>query len=264
MVSSIERLIRKLLVIFKIYPALQTDNSKIQTLLNRLRPVSCDKPLIRLGPDTDGGYLVPDDLAGIKACFSPGVARISGFERDCANLGMQVFLADRSVENPPESHRLFEFTNKFVGVTTSEEFMTLDQWVNASLPGSQDELMLQMDIEGAEYEVLLGVSDQLLKRFRIIIVEFHHLYLLWNNPWFDLVTRAFEKLLQTHRCVHNHPNNNDGFTKIGDITLPHVSELTFVRKDRISCESFVQTFPHRLDRDNANKSPLVLPECWYK
>ena len=95
--------------------------------------MSCDKPLIRLGPDSDGGYLVPDDLAGIKACFSPGVAQVSGFERDCANLGMQVFLADRSVENPPESHRLFEFTNKFVGVTTSEEFMTLDHWVRCIL-----------------------------------------------------------------------------------------------------------------------------------
>ena len=38
MIRSIERQIKKLLVICKIYPALQTDNSEIQTLLNRLRP----------------------------------------------------------------------------------------------------------------------------------------------------------------------------------------------------------------------------------
>ena len=29
--------------------------------------------LIRLGSNNDGGYLVPNDLKGISACFSPGV-----------------------------------------------------------------------------------------------------------------------------------------------------------------------------------------------
>lgn len=38
------------------------------------------KDLIRLGPNGDGGYLVPDDLTGIEACFSPGVCATSEFE----------------------------------------------------------------------------------------------------------------------------------------------------------------------------------------
>jgi hypothetical protein len=39
-----------------------------------------DVPLIRLGADGDGGYLVPDDLEDVAACFSPGVDDRASFE----------------------------------------------------------------------------------------------------------------------------------------------------------------------------------------
>lgn len=56
--------------------------------------MSCDKGLIRLGPMSYEGYLIPDDLEGIEACFSPSVGFNSIFEKDCADRGMKVFLAD--------------------------------------------------------------------------------------------------------------------------------------------------------------------------
>jgi len=45
--------------------------SKLQLaeFLKRLHPYDADKPLIRVGGDGDGGYLIPDDLEGIKYCF---------------------------------------------------------------------------------------------------------------------------------------------------------------------------------------------------
>ncbi len=248
----------------KIHPARLTDKNELQSFLNKLKPISCGKELIRLGPEGDGGYLVPDDLVEIKACFSPGVDRISGFERDCANIGMNVFLADNSVEKPPESHKLFQFTKKYLGVTTNDDFMTLDDWVASSIPESQDDLLLQIDIEGSEYEVFLGVSDQLLKRFRIIVAEFHHLDQLWNKPFFKLTSRVFDKLLQTHSCVHNHPNNCCGSKKIGKIEIPLVTELTFLRNDRVNNSSFINAFPHPLDCDNTENASLYLPKCWYE
>src|SRR5690554_7786815 len=36
--------------------------------------------LLRIGGDADGSYLVPDDLHGVSACFSPGVNKIKYFE----------------------------------------------------------------------------------------------------------------------------------------------------------------------------------------
>jgi len=95
-------------------PPQMTEKDKVQSLLNKLWPVSCDKELIRLGVLGDGGYLVPDDLDGIEACFSPGVGFDSAFEKDCADRGMKIFLADGSVDKPAQSHELFVFTKNIL------------------------------------------------------------------------------------------------------------------------------------------------------
>jgi len=246
------------------FPTILTDKKLLQTFMHKLFPVSAGMELIRLGPERDGGYLVPDDLVGIEACFSPGVSFVSGFEKDCADLGMKVFLADRSVEQPAEPHNLFCFTKKYIGVTTNEDFMSIDEWVASSLPQSQSDLLLQIDIEGYEYETFLGISDSLLRRFRIIVAEFHSLHYLWSQPFFALASHAFEKILQTHSCVHIHPNNYNPPLNSGGICIPPVSEFTFLRNDRISNRQYANIFPHSLDSDNSADNPhFPLPKCWY-
>jgi hypothetical protein len=252
-----------ILALGKAYPTALTEKNTLQSLVHKLFPMSPGKVLIRLGPEGDGGYLVPDDLADIEACFSPGVSLISGFEKDCADLGMKVFLADRSVEQPAESHDLFHFTNKYVGITTSDNFMTVDDWVVSSLPGSQSDLILQIDTEGYEYETFLGMSDSLMRRFRIIIAEFHSLDQLWNRPFFRLASRAFEKILQSHTCVHIHPNNCFSLLNKGGLTIPVVAEFTFLRNDRICNPTYAKVFPHPLDFDNTDNPHFPLPKCWY-
>nr|VFJ58523.1 MAG: Methyltransferase FkbM domain-containing protein [Candidatus Kentron sp. DK] len=245
-----------------------TDRSRILDLIQKLHPIAMDMELIRLGAKHDGGYLVPNDLEGIEACFSPGVGEASTFEKDCANLGMQVFLADRSVEHPAESHDRFNFTQKYVGALTSDEYMTMDDWVASTLPESQSDLLLQIDTEGYEYETFLNISEKLMQRLRIIVAEFHGLDRLWSLPFFTLASRAFEKILRTHACVHIHPNNHAGFSRESDIDIPQVMEFTFLRRDRIrNIEklSFVDVFPHPLDSDNApDPTSLHLPDCWYR
>jgi len=246
------------------YPTALADKTELAGLIRKLRPISPGIGLIRMGPDGDGGYLVPDDLAEIEACFSPGVAGISGFERDCADLGMQVFLADKSVDGPEISHDSFSFTKKFIGATTSSDFMTIDDWVDSSLPGSKSDLLLQIDIENYEYETFLSISNRMIRRFRIITGEFHQLDVLWSRPFFELASSAFEKILQTHTCVHIHPNNFCGSLKKYDLDIPRVMEITFLRNDRIRSESFATVFPHPLDSDNTSEiSSLPLPKCWY-
>lgn len=137
-----------------------------------------DETLVRVGPVGDGGYLVPKNaLKNITTLFSPGVADESGFEMDCANRGMDVYLADGSVDAPSVDHPLFHFTRRHLtgdGESTADGmFMTLEDWMNASLPkgDKSSDLMLQMDIEGHEYDVLMAAPDELLTRFKIIVVR---------------------------------------------------------------------------------------------
>ena len=94
------------------FPTGLTPKSEVVAIIRALQLRSVPVAMLRLGPDGDGGYLVPNDLAGIGACFSPGVADISGFEEACADLGLQVFLADKSVDGPSAPHPQFRFTKK--------------------------------------------------------------------------------------------------------------------------------------------------------
>jgi hypothetical protein len=240
----------------------RTDTRNLRRLIAALSPLSTDKQLVRIGPPGDGGYLVPDDLQNIEACFSPGVSFVSGFEKQCADAGMAVFLADASVDGPAESHPKFAFRKKFIGVTSDDNFVTIDGWVTESLSGTTSDLLLQIDIEGYEYEVFLGMSDALLRRFRVIVAEFHDLHQLWDGPRFSIASRAFEKVMQTHACVHIHPNNGSGSVKMDGIEIPRVAEFTFLRRDRIAHSSPALNFPHPLDHDNTRKTPLQLPACW--
>jgi hypothetical protein len=246
------------------FPTAPTDARELEALIRRLHPRACRVGLRRLGPATDGGYLVPDDLDGIEACFSPGVSDVSGFEKDCADLGMRVFMADRSVAGPAEAHPRFHFDRQYVGALNNEEFVTLDNWVARSLPDSSTDLLLQMDIEGAEYETILATSDTLMRRFRIVVAEFHQLQFLFSSPFFTIASRAFEKLLQTHTCVHIHPNTSRGSVSRRGIEIPRVMEFTFLRSDRVGDAGFASSFPHALDARNVADRDLVLPQCWYR
>jgi hypothetical protein len=246
------------------FPNSCTDVTKVKDLMTRLHPVKTAQRLIRLGPKGDGGYLVPDDFVGIEACFSPGVNNVAGFERDCAEMGMKVFMADASVEAPPEMHPQFTFIKKFIGSIARGDFITLEQWVNATLPNSHSDLLLQIDIEGYEYETFLSTPESLLQRFRMIVVEFHNLDFLFCQPLFELYSRAFEKLLQHHTCVHIHPNNLARSIKVQGLEIPQMAEFTFLRNDRLAQAGYAHEFPHPLDHDNSDRAPLRLPESCFR
>jgi hypothetical protein len=84
-------------------------------LAHLIRPVATNIPLIRIGADEDGGYLIPDDLTGISACYSPGVDQIASFETALLEHGIPSHLADLSVEGPPPGTAAASFIKKFIG-----------------------------------------------------------------------------------------------------------------------------------------------------
>ena len=227
-----------------------TDKEKVTKLIENLFPYRTQFDLIRIGPNGDGGYLVPDNLEGIEACFSPGVNNISGFELDCIKYGMKVFMADKSVDRPnlDIAEDKYDFIKKFIGCTNDEHFITMDNWVNSSGVSDSSDLLLQMDIEGSEYFSFINMSDSLLRRFRIMVMEFHGLH----------------QILKTHICVHHHPNNSDGIHTLFGVDIPVTSEFTFIRKDAAEIIGHASTFPHKLDYDNTKKESISLPKNWYK
>ncbi len=142
-------------------------------------------------------------------------------------------MADGSVDGPASKNDRFHFTKKNLASFDSESkgVVSLDGWYESQrnlIPAG--DLILQMDIEGAEYEVLHSVSAALLKRFRVVVVEFHHLHQLWNCNSFEIMCNAFEKLLGDFEVCHLSPNPYAGWVDCEGIRFSRLIEVTFVRK----------------------------------
>lgn len=211
-----------------------TRKQDVIDLLTRLRPQDNGHSLIRVGGPGDGGYLIPDDLLGITELFSPGSNKLSNFEKEVAERWqIKSFICDSIEEQPDDLSEFQDFTTAWVGpFTDGEKLISLAQWVEAK-SNSNGDLMLQMDIEGAEFQTLLAPSTELMRRFRIIVVELHFLEALKNRWAFEQIySPFFEKILTDFDVVHVHPNNCCGTWNFGDIEFPRLIELSLHRKDR--------------------------------
>ena len=110
--------------------AMQTDKTAVRELIALLHPLRTEHPLIRLGARGDGGYLIPDDLDGVAACFSPGVDNRATFETSLIERGIPCYLADASVDGPPIEGDMVFFSKKFLAVINNEAMITLDDWID--------------------------------------------------------------------------------------------------------------------------------------
>ncbi len=234
----------------------------VKALLRQLTPYESTVPLVRIGPDFDGGYLLPDDIEGISGLFSPGVSATLGFDLEFAKRGIDCFLADASIDPPQDLLPNMQFLSKFIGPDDRGPFMTMQTWINQSV-SLDDDLILQMDIEGAEYSVLQTLPDETLARFRILLIEFHQLHHVFLPEKHALYSEVFEKLSRTHTICHAHANNARGFVCVSGVTIPPVLELTFLRNDRFAGTGETARIPHPLDQPNVARLPdLITPPFW--
>ena len=244
--------------------------NEVVAVFELLKPRASRTPLIRIGGDMDGSYLVPDDLDGITACFSPGVNRIKHFEdlltdRYGIPCHMCDFTCDVEQFKTPLKPGMQTFLKKWLDVNPGEDNVTLEDWIADH--DNQGDLLLQMDIEGAEYRNVLATSEETLGRFRLIVLEAHRLSGMLDAPVLrGVIAPFFRKLGRSFTTVHAHPNNCCGeFTVPGtDIRIPNALELTLVRNDRFVAAPGPAALPHRLDvsRNVPGKAPLFLSEAW--
>lgn len=220
--------------------------------------------LTAIGPGRDGTYLLPDDLDGVVACFSPGVNNFKHFEDILAERhGIASHMCDASSDagllRTPLIPGLQTFERLWLDTTGADDAVSLDAWVARHRP-EPDDLILQMDIEGAEWRNLLTVSDATLARFRILILELHGLGRI-DRPGVltEVVLPVLNRISAQFSCVHVHPNNVSPAVDIPglDTPVPPLLEVTFLRRDRFDGRTLYPVeLPHPLDiRFNVSSKP---------
>lgn len=180
----------------------------------------------RLGEKGDGGYVI-GDIDNIYDCYiSAGISNEESFTRDFLNkYNIDIFNSfafDGTIETYPYHYtKNISFIKKNINNFNDDNNTNLHSLIN-----KYNNIFLKMDIEGGEIPWLLSLNDELLNKFKQIVIEFHGTNDdTWNATLNDKIT-CFEKLANTHYLIHAHGNNNGNTQN----NIPDVIELTYIHK----------------------------------
>ncbi len=262
MFNLVQRAYRRF--IYSPLSGLMVEKGDLNTFVRQLIPYEVD--LIRIGSAQDGGYLLPAGvMKNITKVFSPGVGSSSDFEIYFAEQGIPCFLADASVQGPLIPNENFHFLKQFLGsYQTAEQYISFNQWVTANSEPEERNFLLQMDIEGWEYNNLLYVEDAVLSKFDVLVIEFHRFNDVCFKSSFPFFQLLFQRLLEHFIPVHLHPNNQAGYVKCYDLHVPELLEVTFLRKGIVT-EPLKRktTVTHALDTPNVSGDFQISLESWF-
>lgn len=250
--------------------------SEYESFVNFLRPKRSPFPLRRVGGSNDGSYLIPLDLEGIEDCFSPGVENRKNFEDALVEkFGIRTHLMDFSSDpnefQTPLISGMQSFEKKWLSSRSDSDSMTLSTWVDSRAQGNDSDLLLQMDIEDAEWEVLANTPLEVLGRFRIAVIEFHGVQRAIDSKWLrEVGLPVVNKLATIFSVVHIHPNNCCDPIEFFDpgIVMPKVLEVTLLRQDRMALGNHREARRPSLPRWNEAlwnvklRRPLHLDRSW--
>ena len=249
--------------LFNLYIEKKTSDDQVKKIFRILLPRKINLELIRLGENGDGGYLLPNDLKNIDKCYSAGVGLLTKFEKD---LEEKFLIYSNMLDFNDIDKRILPNNSKFLrkklSLKNNDQEISINNWIEES----DKEIILKIDIEGDEYAILSNISEENLKKVRILVVELHGLRNLRSHIFLDLFEKIFSRLDTYFYPAHLHINNVSKVKKINKFKVPDMIEVTLIRKDRIKIFSNeFSKLPHALDQKTlSDKDEIFLDPNWYK
>jgi hypothetical protein len=205
----------------------------------------------RIGRQGDGGYVLLDDFDTVSAIYSVGIGDEVSFDLDFATRGKEIFIFDHTVDKPPLTHPNFFFFRRGIGATNggSASLYTLEHEMRLGHAGRSD-LLLKMDVEGAEFEIFSAMSRETLQRFRQIILEIHGLSRLSDPAYRAMFVNAISNINGVFTLIHAHANNSRPICVIDGYVVADILELSYVRSDLVQRVPSKTIYPTVFDFTN--------------
>jgi len=206
----------------------------------------------RFGSVNDGGYVMLDHMENVAAAYSLGIGQNVSWDYEIAEQNIPVFQFDDTIKNPPYIHPLFRFFPTRIGGGDDEpqNIISIGGIIKKFGHGGKD-LILKMDIEGAEWEVLEKIEPEVLAQFRQIVCEFHGFTtFLLDETWMNRATRALANVTRFHRVIHVHANNVVPPVLADNTVLAEILEVTLVRTKSYETTDTFEMFPGEHDSPN--------------
>lgn len=214
----------------------------------------------RFGRNYDGGYVMFDDFSKDCIAYSFGISNDVSWDLSMAEKGMDVFMYDPTIEGLPSQHDKFHFFKLGItGDNKAPDMKTMKEFIDYNGHSDKTNLILKMDVEGAEWDFLNEVSEETLNQFSQVVLELH-----WfsNESLHNQILSALERLNKTHQVVHIHANNHVGVDFCENIMLPQVLEITCLRKSSYNFIDSYKYFPTGLDMPNNPHVKEIVLGSW--
>lgn len=222
----------------------------IGELLEVLRPYDCigiDK--IRIGSKNDGGYVMLPPNSAEKIAYSFGISLESPWDLEMAKKGLRVYQYDGTIDAPPDIHpNLFFHKNNISAPSNStESTKNIGQIFDDLNHHHEQNIILQIDIEGAEWEFFEEIQEDDILKFSQLIVEWHGLTPL--DLQFQRRLEILRKVSQTHTPIHVHMNNYglERNTRTGMLFYADAFEVSYVRTKDFNFKPNLESYPTSLD-----------------
>jgi hypothetical protein len=136
---------------------------------------------------------------------------------------------------------------------------TLEDLISQNGHQGRTDLVLKMDIEGAEWRTIEALPLSILGQFSQIVAEFHGFSDMTNIARWNRRLTVLEKLNSVHQCIHVHANNWHSPVMIGGVMMPNLLELTYVRRTDHEFRVCDRVFPTEIDQPgNPYRSDIFL------
>jgi hypothetical protein len=227
----------------------------LSSIIELLQPRSTSIPLIRIGGQGDGGYVISPTFDS-KICLNLGVGDEISSDLDLLSQGFKIFAVDGTVPNPLPNQSNYVFTSKNIGYSEHSELNTDLQTIFSEHNELNDLDLILIDIEGCEYGVFQKEIGWIAKA-KQCVVEFHGLDLIADNQFTEQFTGILRSISKTHAPIHVHANNSGGSLPIGGANWPTILEVTFLLNEFCDTEFNFGPFPTQLDHANVEVRPDV-------
>lgn len=211
--------------------------------------------MTRIGSNQDGGYVMLDPgRDGIAYSF--GIGGTASWDTDMANRNFRVFQFDGTVASSPCSNANIRFFRKNITSASQhgEDLISLPEIFSLLKHENESNIILQMDIEGSEWEFFENISEQDLSKFSQIVVEFHWMTGLKS---LDRWQNVFRKILKTHIPTHLHYNNCGETLLFTNFIVSSLWEVSFARRDMNAATPSRRLYPTELDYPNLPHLPEI-------
>lgn len=220
------------------------------------------KSLIRIGKDEDGGYVMIDDFKSGRIAYSFGISDDVSWDTDMADKGYEIFMYDHTINFLICDHRGFHFKKR--GIADSKEKLqdldSLEHYLEENGHKDNSDMILKMDVEGAERGFFNLVSQNTLKKFDQIVFELHGLL---TEGYRNSILSALRKVNETHLLFHIHANNHGNVIWIDGEPFPEFLELSFVKKGLYKTEEAEDLqLPLEIDRACLKEYPDIVLGNW--